>query len=104
MMLKRASEWSPVINRALLWVGIAVLTDFRHNVGELSKKIATGGAVTGLEWVDVVVGAALAGFVALRIFLDQTYSRHVADKADKAKVSESEFFRQQAGPQPPPKP
>ena len=73
---QKITYWNPVITRALLWVGIAVLTDFRHSICEISKKVAAGGRMTNDEFLDAVVGAALAGFIALRLFLDQTLSRH----------------------------
>lgn len=77
---QRAKYWSPVLTRGMLWFGIAVLTDLRHGMAEMSKQIAAGHAIQTLDWADVFVGAALAGFVSVRIFLDQTLSRHVEDK------------------------
>lgn len=75
----RLSYWNPVLSRGILWVGIAVLTDFRHSIGEFTKRIATGSPITTLEWGDAFIGAALAGFIGARLFLDQTYSRHVSE-------------------------
>ena len=79
-LARRAGYWSPVITRGLLWIGIAILTDFRHSVAELAKKIAAGGTMSGLDWCDVLVGAGLAGFIAARLYLDQTLSQHVEEK------------------------
>lgn len=81
--------WNPVLSRGLLWVGIAVLTDFRHSIGEFTKRIASGAVITGLEWSDALIGATLAGFIGARLFLDQTYSRHVDETKRKQQQEEN---------------
>lgn len=93
-MFKRAAtsagQWSPVILRCALWVGLAMLTDLRHSMAEMAKRIASGGVVGSFEWSDAIVGMGIAGLLTWRTFLDQTYSRHIEEKK-----SETEFLRSQ---------
>jgi len=81
---QRAQYWYPVINRGALWAGIAMLTDFRHSIAEFVKKIAAGGTITGYEKLDAGAGMLLAGAIAIRIFLDQSVSRHQAEHTKAA--------------------
>jgi hypothetical protein len=95
---RKTASWSPVLLRGSLWVGIASVT-------ELLKAFArwhSQQTITGLDIWQAVGEMILAGMIACRLFLDQTLSRHVEEQK---KLSETEFFRQQAAAgQTPPKP
>lgn len=68
---KTAKVYSPVILRGSLWIGIAVLTDFRHALTDMVTK----PILTALDWTECLSGAALQGLIAWRLFLDQSYHR-----------------------------
>lgn len=86
----RAGQWSPVILRCTIWIVLAVATDLRHSVAEMAKKLAAGGAVTGWDWWDAILGVIVAAFLSWRTFLDETYTEHV-----KKQQTETEFLRSQ---------
>lgn len=68
---KTVKRYSPVVLRGSLWIGIAVLTDFRHALTDLMTK----PILSTLDWIECVSGAALQGLIAWRLFLDQSYHR-----------------------------
>jgi hypothetical protein len=75
--------WSPVIIRGVLWVAIAVLSDLRHDLQELTVEKLH--AMTWLHWLNMVVGMFLSGAIAMRLFMDQSISTfNTASKADAA--------------------
>jgi hypothetical protein len=80
--LARAAYWRPVLLRGTLWIGLAMLTDLRHSMGELGKKLADHQAITVFDWNDAWVGVGIAALLTWRTFLDQTYSQHLVDKPE----------------------
>jgi hypothetical protein len=72
--------WSPVVSRGLLWFLIAAVTDFRTSAAKIIEKQAVGESLTPFEWWNMWAGVVLAGSIAVRIFLDQSVSRHVESK------------------------
>jgi len=81
-IIRRTRRYSPVILRGTLWVGIAMLTDFRTSLKTLSEK----GTLGVLEWTDAIVGCSLAGLIAWRLFLDQSMSRFHEDNQQKPPI------------------
>ncbi len=66
-------QW-PVILRGFLWVVIAVLTDLHAAMHDLTPaKLAE---MTFVSWTEIVLGAILAGAIALRLYLDGSVARH----------------------------
>lgn len=78
---KTVKHYSPVVLRGSLWVSIAVLSDLRHSISDF---IAKPDETSWLQWSDAVVGALLAGAIALRLFLDQTLTHWRQEHSVKA--------------------
>lgn len=57
--------------RGGLWMGIAMATDFRHSWSEMRQH----GTVDWFSIVDASTGCLLAGLIALRLYIDQSYAR-----------------------------
>ncbi len=92
--LKKLAFWAPVLFRGTLWVMIEMLRElistflsWKHQIDTLHTPI------TELDVWIAVLKAWLAGFIGCRLFLDQTYSRHIIDNFPNAKTSETEFIR-----------
>lgn len=65
-----------------------MLQDFRHSIQEFLKRMAAGdtalNAIGAMDWLDAVIGLALAGMIAWRIFLDQSVARFHDEKKTPA--------------------
>lgn len=77
---RQALKYSPVVIRGCLWIGIAMITDFRHSLTDLMTKTALGP----LDWIESLSGAVLQGLIAWRLFLDQSYGRWQDEQKAKA--------------------
>lgn len=86
---EKVAYWSPVMSRGALWFIIAALTDFRTSAAKIIEKQATGGSLTTFEWWNMWGGVFLAGALAVRIFLDQSVSRHIENKKSTSNQSDT---------------
>lgn len=74
-------KWFPVLMRGLLWIIIAIITEFLLNTKELTReKIATW---FWLDYVKLVLTSLLPGFIAWRTYLDQSLSHHIKKQDEK---------------------
>lgn len=93
--------WMPVIFRGTLWVMIYMLTEAVSTLVEWKHQVEAGKwFVTELDVWILTLKMWLAGALGCRLFLDQSYSRHIIDNMPEGqglnpKTSETEFIRKQ---------
>jgi hypothetical protein len=84
ILTRKVSFWAPVLFRAGLWGIVELLRELLSSFLEWRTQVAKGLPITELDIWIALVKAWLAVFLAWRIFLDQTYSRHVASRGTGA--------------------
>ena len=93
--LKKIAFWAPVLFRGSLWVMIEILREIISSLLAWKHQLAIEPkiSITRLDIWIMIIKVSLAGGIGCRLFLDQTYSRHIIDNFPNAKTTETEFIR-----------
>lgn len=81
MGVSTVQRWWPVLTRGFIWVAMAMLKcyiDAMHNV-----TIEKVRAYSWVEWSVLAASVGLEGFLALRLYLDQSLGQHKAKIANE---------------------
>lgn len=84
---KQIVSWWPVLHRLLVWVGIAMMTEFRTFMKATSVKVLVAMSTPELIWtmIDVLSGMLLAALITIRVYTDTSLARHLDGMAQDKK-------------------
>lgn len=97
---KRFNYWYPVLFRGTLWVGIELLRETVSNLLSWKHQLDVSHIpITELDVWIFIAKVLLAGVIGCRLFLDQSYSRHLADNPPEVikqpALTEEEYLKKQ---------